>query len=81
MVIGEYPCCSGPFAAAVPAQTPAFFREACPHCGAFVWHKVSRVDPAIWTEADFLESHDVDPETRQVFRKVATVVGVTLAGR
>ena len=66
MVIGEYPCCDGPFSAAVPDKTPAYFSEDCPHCGAKVWHRLSRVDPESWTEADFLELHVVDDANMQI---------------
>jgi len=66
MMIGGYPCCDGPLAIAVPEKTPAYLPENCPHCGKPVWHKVSRVDPTSWTEADFLAEHVVDYKTHEI---------------
>lgn len=66
MILGSYPCCEGPLALDVPDMTPAFSKERCPHCGAVVWHKFSRVDPCSWTEADFLSEYVVDDATHQI---------------
>ena len=71
MVFGEYPCCGGFFSHPVPDKTPAYFPEDCPHCGAKVWHKLSRVGPESWTEADFLAEHDVDMETKRITGRTA----------
>lgn len=70
MIIGEYPCCEGPLSLAVPDRTPAYLPETCPHCGARVWHKLSRTDPESWTEAEFLRLHDVNEATKRVTRKL-----------
>lgn len=72
MVIGEYPCCGGPFSIAVPDKTPAYFSEDCPHCGAKVWHKLSRVDPESWTEKAFFAEHDVDFGAKIITPKAPT---------
>jgi hypothetical protein len=53
----------------VPDRTPAYLPEDCPHCGAKVWHVVSRWEPVSYTEADFLERYEVDFEARIVTRK------------
>ena len=69
MVIGEYPCCGAHLMIEVPKKTPAYFKENCPECGAVVWHRLSRIDPTSWIEADFLAEHDVDEETKQIKAK------------
>lgn len=69
MIFGEYPCCGGFLSLAVPDKTPAYLPENCPHCGAKVWHRISRVDPISWTDADFLVEHDVDETSKQITRK------------
>ncbi|HRE44831.1 MAG TPA: hypothetical protein PKY87_12805 [Terricaulis sp.] len=71
MIIGEYPCCDGHLFIPLPdgISLPAYEREKCPHCGAVVWHKHSRIDPESWTEAAFLAEHNVDEETKQITRK------------
>lgn len=69
MIFGEYPCCDGSLSLGVPDKTPAYFSENCPHCGAKVWHRLSRVDPQSWTEADFLAEHEIDHETKQIKSK------------
>jgi len=69
MVIGEYPCCGGDLMLAVPGQAPAYCKETCPHCGAVVWHRLSRLDPKSYTEADFLNRFTVDDATNQVRSK------------
>lgn len=71
MIFGEYPCCNGFFSSPVPDKTPAYFSENCPHCGAKVWHRLSRVDPMSWTEADFLAEHDIDDEAKTIKAKAA----------
>ena len=65
-MIGEYPCCEGPLAVAMPDKTPAYRPEECPHCGAKVWHRLSRVEPLSWTEEGFLKEYAVDWDTRTV---------------
>jgi hypothetical protein len=66
MMIGSYPCCNGGLLIPMPDKTPAYAPEDCPHCGARVWHRFSRVDPQSWTEADFLAEHDVDAEKHTI---------------
>ena len=66
MIIGSYPCCGGPFEHALPEKTPAYFKQLCPHCGAVVWHRLSKADPESWTEADFLASHKIDEASREI---------------
>lgn len=65
MIFGDYPCCGGPLAIPM-AHAPSFEKEACPHCGATVWHRHSRIEPASWTEADFLAEFVVDEVTREI---------------
>ena len=66
MVLGSYPCCDAPLMIPVPEKTPAYFSEECDECGAIVWHRLSRVDPMSWLEADFLADHIVDAETMTI---------------
>lgn len=72
MIFGGYPCCDDSLALGIPdgAKLPMYFREACPHCGAAVWHRLSHVDPESWTEPDFLEEHEIDEATKMIRRKV-----------
>jgi len=72
MIIGSYPCCDGSLCLAMPAKTPAFAQEDCPHCGAKVWHRFSRIETMSWTEADFLAEHVVDHDTHQIHAKPGT---------
>jgi hypothetical protein len=72
VIFGDYPCCDGALAIAMPDKTPAFMRENCPHCGALVWHRLSRVESVSWTESDFLAEHDVDESTRKITPKPGT---------
>lgn len=76
MMFGDYPCCSGSLFIAMPDRTPVYCPEDCPHCGAKVWHRLSRAEPMSWTEADFLDEFDVDLETRQITPKVAPPVSL-----
>ncbi len=69
MIFGSYPCCDGDLTLGVPDETPVIQREICPHCGTLVWHKLSRLDPESWTDAQFLEIYDVDDETKAVTLK------------
>lgn len=66
MILGSYPCCDGTLCIETPDQTPVYVQEDCPHCGAKVWHKLSRADPTSWTEADFLAEHEVDYEAKTI---------------
>lgn len=66
MIIGQYPCCNGELCMQMPERTPVYFREECPHCGAPVWHKLSRVESMSWCEADFLEIYEVDAEAHTI---------------
>ncbi|HLY90847.1 MAG TPA: hypothetical protein VKQ27_17830 [Acetobacteraceae bacterium] len=72
MIFGEYPCCNGHLCLSMPEKTPAYFPENCPHCGAKVWHRLSRVESMSWTEEDFLNEHDVDTAARTITAKPAT---------
>lgn len=65
-IFGSYPCCDGFLALSMPEKIPAYFAEDCPHCGARVWHRLSKATPRSWTEADFLADHSIDPETMTI---------------
>lgn len=69
MMTGGYPCCDGPLLIPMPDQTPAFRPETCPHCGAKVWHHLSRVDPWSMTEADFLTKYEVNETAKSIKAK------------
>lgn len=71
-IFGTYPCCDGDLHLAMPKKSPAYFPEDCPHCGARVWHRLSRVESVSWTETDFLAEYDVDEETKSVTAKPGT---------
>lgn len=53
----------------MPDKTPVYFPENCPHCGTKVWHRLSRVDPTTWTEADFFLEYMVDPVAKTIERR------------
>lgn len=72
MIIGSYPCCDGTLTLSMPDQTPAYFSEGCPHCGATVWHRLSRLQSMSWTQTDFLDEHDVDADSRTIKPKPGT---------
>jgi hypothetical protein len=72
MIFGSYPCCDGSLTLAMPAKTPAYLPEDCPHCGAKVWHRLSRVESVSWTDVDFLAEHDIDMEARKITAKPGT---------
>ncbi|UEM08579.1 hypothetical protein J4G43_027800 [Bradyrhizobium barranii subsp. barranii] len=72
MIFGSYPCCNGSLTLSMPDRTPAYLSEACPHCGAEVWHRLSRVESMSWTEADFLKERDVDIEQKTIRAKPGT---------
>ena len=59
MILGSYPCCDGSLAIEVPGDAPVYFTEACPHCGAAVWHRLSRSDPESWTEEEFWHRYEI----------------------
>lgn len=71
-MIGSYPCCDGDLWMAMPDKTPAYLPENCPHCGAKVWHRLSRLQSMSWTEADFLAEYEVDEEAGKVTAKPGT---------
>lgn len=71
MMIGEYPCCGGMLMLQMPDRTPAYAKEACPHCGVTVWHRFSRWDPESFTEDAFAKEFIVD-ETTHTIRRVTT---------
>lgn len=66
MISGSFPCCNAPLLIEMPSGGPFYAEEACPACGAKVWHRFSRVVPQSWLESDFLAEHTVDPVTRAV---------------
>ena len=51
---------------ALPEHTPAFCRVVCEKCHRPFWLKLSRLDPAAWTEADFLAEFIVDEATKSI---------------
>ena len=69
MMIGEYPCCGGALFLPMPDRTPAYEKEACPHCGVTVWHRYSRLDPQSWTEDVFMAEFIVDEATGTIRRR------------
>lgn len=81
MIFGAYPCCDGPLALALPdGELPRYAPEACPHCGARVWHKFSRLVPESWTEKDFLAEFIVDEAGKRVTpRKEPTALEIAAA--
>jgi len=72
MIFGSYPCCDGDLCIGMPERSPAYLHEQCPHCGASVWHRLSRVDSRSWIEADFLTEHEVDADARTIKAKPGT---------
>ena len=72
MMIGSYPCCDGELWIPMPDRTPSYSPGVCPHCGAKVWHRFSRLDPMTYTEEDFLRRFTVDVETTQITAKEPT---------
>lgn len=72
MIFGVYPCCEGGLCLSLPESAPKMAKEDCPHCGARVWHLLSRLDPQSWTEADFLAEYEVDEETRSIKKRRET---------
>ena len=70
MIFGSYPCCNGDLHISMP-ETSGFSKEKCPHCGATVWHRMSRFDPATWTEAEFLERFEINEDTKSIVDKEA----------
>lgn len=66
MLLGHYPCCGGELMLALPDRVPCYEREICPHCGATVWHYLTRLDSRSWTEVEFLRSHAVNQDTKAV---------------
>ncbi len=66
MIMGEYPCCNGDLCLSMPERTPTAAPEACPHCGARVWHVFSRLEPVSYTEADFLTRYQINEETKAI---------------
>jgi hypothetical protein len=71
VIFGSYPCCDGALTLSIPddLETPLIQREICPHCGALVWHKLSRFDPESWTDDGFRALYDVNDETKAVTLK------------
>jgi len=69
MIFGCYPCCGGDLTLGVPDLSPQFQKETCPHCSSIVWHKLSRIDPESWIEAEFLALYDVDEEKKHIAPK------------
>lgn len=77
MIFGTYPCCDGVLAIEMPAQTPFYVKEECPHCGQVVWHRLSRLDPTSWTEAAFLDEFELDEATHTLRDKTESAAGAT----
>lgn len=71
MILGSYPCCGRPLMLTLQeGPLPRFAPDTCEHCGAAVWHRFSRVNPASWTDAQFRSEFDVDDATKTVRPKV-----------
>lgn len=70
MIFGEYPCCNGPLALSM-GEKAGYAPHKCPHCGAAVWTRFSRMDPETWTDADFRREFVVDDEALTVVPRVA----------
>ena len=68
MIFGAYPCCGAGLQMEMPDE-PAMMPEDCPHCGASVWHLLSRVSPQSWTAAEFDRLFTVDHETKTIERR------------
>ncbi len=72
MIFGSYPCCDSFLSLSMPAKTPVYLPERCPHCGEAVWHRLSRVEPMSWTEEDFEKEYDIDAEAKMVKARPGT---------
>lgn len=66
MIVGEYPCCGGTLALAMPDGPGGYAPRTCEHCGATCWTRFSRLDPETWTDADFRREFDVDDLAKRV---------------
>ena len=73
MILGSYPCCEGGLSIAMPDGGPFWMPEDCPHCGARVWHFLTRVNPTTLLEADSNEISDHDPATKKISVKPGKV--------
>jgi hypothetical protein len=66
MIIGECPHddCEHVAMRLLPTDVrlPVFSKETCEGCGEIVWVKYTRVDPIVYTEAQFAEEFTVDEE-------------------
>ena len=69
MIFGSYPCCQASLLISMPSITPTFMKDKCPECGAVVWHKLSRIGSASYTEEEFEKRFDVDEETATIITK------------
>jgi hypothetical protein len=69
MIFGSYPCCGVQLCIAMPKSGPSYMPEACPHCASKVWHRLSRIDPQSWTEAEFLAEHEVDDAAKTIMER------------
>ena len=73
MIIGECPYnnCNEPLMIGVEdgAQLPAFYPHYCEGCKRKIWTKMTRIDPASWTEEDFLRDFNVNEETKNITEK------------
>lgn len=65
MILGSFPCCNGTLALAMGDRS-GYAPHTCPHCGANVWTRFSRVNPESWTDTDFRREFIVDDEKRTV---------------
>lgn len=61
-----YHDCAGLLFVPVPDKTPAFTNTTCDDCGRPVWYRVSRVDPAAFTPAEFDALYRIDEETKTI---------------
>ena len=69
MIFGTTPCCDEALVLDTPDKTPAWGSGPCKHCGALLWHYLSRIEPASYTEEDFLANFIVDHDARTVRRR------------
>ena len=61
-----YKGCEGKVWLVSPEVMPAYERHKCEDCKRWIWTKHSRIDPASWTERNFLKEYKVDKKTKQI---------------
>ena len=69
MIFGDYPCCGGALAIAMPKNRIGVLPESCPHCGVKVWHILSRINPTSYVDQEFLKLYEVDDQRKTVKRR------------